>query len=522
MMHKKPAQAKLLIPEITLTEVCCHTGDSVGRKEKHLTREYSLWLVRQGQVRVTVEGEAYTASPGRCVLVPPASILEFAAFREASVPLEVFEITCTMNSAAAAAFGGETLTLPAPAQLAEEAGELEKLCRSGEALTLLRCHIRFQELMALLLELKSQDAGHDTKQKVEQTIHYLQRSYHKDIRINQLADETKLSRWQYNDLFKTMTGRTPVQYLNDLRIGRAKELLMSSSYLLKEIAEQTGFRDEYYFSRRFKQSVGISPSQYTRSLSGGVRICSFNTLGDLLSLGITPVGINRSLLEQFQEMKGTIESLDEEPIDREKLLSLQPDIIVCPSYAPRQIYQDMSSIAPTMVINWNDHIYDRLHKLGRMLGKSSAAKSWIEQYKDKASLVREQLKAHLNGRESAAAFVYHNQGLYVYGGHNFGHTLYEGLGLTPPDGIRRLIEHNAKWQKILPGELAFYEADLVFLAVGEKERGSEGFRQLLQSSAWSSLPAARSGKAYVVENRWGLYDALTLERHLDEMLVLLA
>lgn len=56
-----------------------------------------------------------------------------------------------------------------------------------------------------------------------------------------------------------MTGLTPLDYVNKIRIDRAKHLLVTTNDRLYEIGQHVGFNNEYYFSRRFRQEVGVSP-----------------------------------------------------------------------------------------------------------------------------------------------------------------------------------------------------------------------------------------------------------------------
>ena len=58
---------------------------------------------------------------------------------------------------------------------------------------------------------------------------------------------------------------TPVEFLNNLRLEHAKKLLMSNvSLSVKEVAEESGFRDPYYFSRFFKEKTGMTPTGFRK------------------------------------------------------------------------------------------------------------------------------------------------------------------------------------------------------------------------------------------------------------------
>ena len=68
-------------------------------------------------------------------------------------------------------------------------------------------------------------------------------------------------------MFKKYTGVPPVQYHLDLKILRAKEMLLSTDKIIKEISYDLGFQSIYYFSRVFKKKLGVSPSEIRKTVS---------------------------------------------------------------------------------------------------------------------------------------------------------------------------------------------------------------------------------------------------------------
>jgi two-component system response regulator YesN len=63
-------------------------------------------------------------------------------------------------------------------------------------------------------------------------------------------------------MFKKELGKNFVDYLNEIRIEKAKELLKDVQYKAYEIAEMVGIPDAHYFSKLFKKYVGVTPTEY--------------------------------------------------------------------------------------------------------------------------------------------------------------------------------------------------------------------------------------------------------------------
>ena len=85
--------------------------------------------------------------------------------------------------------------------------------------------------------------------------------------LNAMCEHIQLSPAQTNRIFKKFFGKTPYQYLLDLKMAAARELLTSSFKSIKDIAFSLGFSDEYYFSNIFKKKNGLAPRNYRNQKS---------------------------------------------------------------------------------------------------------------------------------------------------------------------------------------------------------------------------------------------------------------
>jgi AraC-like DNA-binding protein len=99
-------------------------------------------------------------------------------------------------------------------------------------------------------------------------IQHMERHLNEPLRISTLAALAGLSPSQFFFSFKAVTGVSPIAFLIDLRIRRACELLQDPQSSIKKAAELVGYSDRYYFTRMFKQVMGVPPGEYRRTLLG--------------------------------------------------------------------------------------------------------------------------------------------------------------------------------------------------------------------------------------------------------------
>lgn len=110
-----------------------------------------------------------------------------------------------------------------------------------------------------LYEYKENDPIHMLISKAKFLI---QESLEKPIQMEQLVQELPMGYSSFRKAFKKETGESPNQYYLNLRLNRAKDLLLTTNLNINEIADQTGFESVFYFSKLFKKKNGISPKYY--------------------------------------------------------------------------------------------------------------------------------------------------------------------------------------------------------------------------------------------------------------------
>ncbi len=137
---------------------------------------------------------------------------------------------------------------------AESIGDYPHL--SGEIYSLLMLFLSHDE--------KKADRASAGIRAIPEIIAFIRNNYHRRITTEEIADSVGLSRSYLSELFQKMIGMPPHEYVTEYRLSAAKTLLTGTALTVTEIAERTGFRDIFAFSRRFKKKNGISPQEYRR------------------------------------------------------------------------------------------------------------------------------------------------------------------------------------------------------------------------------------------------------------------
>lgn len=114
----------------------------------------------------------------------------------------------------------------------------------------------------LFESLAKQSASGSKKEVMHEIVAYVENNYQNDIYLDFVADRFNLSPKYLSRAFKKYTNVRFVDYLNEIRISHAKELLNTTDETIMDIAKQVGFNSRNTFYRVFKNSQGVTPAEY--------------------------------------------------------------------------------------------------------------------------------------------------------------------------------------------------------------------------------------------------------------------
>ena len=117
---------------------------------------------------------------------------------------------------------------------------------------------------AISNEAKHNDA-HDTRLK--EIFVYIQSTYAQPITLDDIAANTGVSRSECCRYFKSQTGQTLFEYLIQYRIRKSLDMLAAGSKSISQVAQDVGFSSQSYYTERFRRIMGMTPTEYKRTLT---------------------------------------------------------------------------------------------------------------------------------------------------------------------------------------------------------------------------------------------------------------
>ena len=121
------------------------------------------------------------------------------------------------------------------------------------------------KILKKAIELRDENAGDQNRSVLKLAVDFIDHNYmDEEISLNKAAHVANVSANHFSALFSQNMGQTFTEYLTDLRMSKAKELLRCTAMRSSEIAGEVGYKDAHYFSYLFKKTQGMTPSEYRK------------------------------------------------------------------------------------------------------------------------------------------------------------------------------------------------------------------------------------------------------------------
>ena len=123
----------------------------------------------------------------------------------------------------------------------------------------------FINLLKLFLSYKntcSCEKISDVSPIIKESLDYVHKNYAKQITIDDICDKFKINKCYFCYMFKKETGQTFINYLNNYKIEKSKNLLENTNMTLLDISLEVGFNNQSYYSTIFKKYTNMTPLEY--------------------------------------------------------------------------------------------------------------------------------------------------------------------------------------------------------------------------------------------------------------------
>ena len=248
---------------------------------------YLLFYLSQGNLTMQVDGKKYKLSTGDVLLLPPKTNykplesngcvyyhIDFTAppteYTENNFAISSSPCKNDLNFSYSYAFGNRTvIALESYISKAEASGVDEILKKCAELDIWRRPYEKMlldnylKEMLIRLSILK--ETSSDVEQRFNRMVWYIERNYKNNIGLKEVSEAAHISLSYAAKLFRKNAGMRCCDYINRVRLGVACGMLTNTYMQIGDIAAAVGFRSQYYFSRQFKETYGMTASDFRRN-----------------------------------------------------------------------------------------------------------------------------------------------------------------------------------------------------------------------------------------------------------------
>ncbi|WP_232242983.1 ABC transporter substrate-binding protein [Paenibacillus sp. GSMTC-2017] len=503
-------------------------NDRLGNDRVVKQSFHRILIVWSGDGLLFVNEEQHEVARGSVFLCDAASQLELKLKSRSPLKGVLIEY-CNLNIDG---YQSSILKYPVPLQrcslgILRLAGELENVWREPELSGPFRSQQLFIELLTELYQfiLTKQQPSKDWLNEV---CSYMENHYNEDLTREQLAELASVSPEHLSRTFRKHTGRTFNAYLTLIRIRNAQSRILTGAPDLNTLAHEVGYKEGFYLSRKFKETVGLSPTAYRRADKRIVSL-NLNHTASLIALGVVPeLGVYTSWLEQVMQRDNMIIGKKFNPYGHtastyyDGIVAVNPDVII--SYIKEEENKSLLPIAPVlelpfMTMSWRE----QFHMIAHIVNKQQQAEVWLENYDAQVVKGNNRLDQTLGSRGTAIVWEIGQHKAYCFNNsHGRGsQVLYDDLGFRLPSELLDQGIATSGYIEVDFESMANYSATHIFItAMPTSPEGQERINRLFRSANWLKLEAVNHNRVYLLnedEVFWG-YDPISSQAQLQVLL----
>lgn len=500
------------------------------RMEQRLAVNHALIVLLSGEADLELEDRVIRMSEGSVYICPGGKTFGIGGQGAEPVSVAIFHFSIyqavSSRKEALHEIGEEAWMLRESRVGTMPSRKWHSICRKvykhfhhNEPIRRWRAQLDFQEMLYEWAAANGKEANGDKMQALERAKAMIEERYNEELTIDRISEAAGFSANYFADLFKKTYGRSVMDYVAQVRMNKAKRLMLGSESLLKEVAHLVGYKDEFYFSRKFKKEYGLSPTAFIRKRKNKIALYgSTSLLGYLSPLQIIPYAAPlhpKWSPEPYHALGPDIPvhlSAFRQNHNRESNLGILeaagPDRIVCMREIEDWEKERLARIAPVHELsleteNWREEF----RSLAQWLDRTEEAEQWLGMFERHMAWLRSHVQRHAAQPAVAAVRVCRNRHVF-YRSWAVNEVLYKQLGCRMP-----LVPEGISDQSVLTIEqLREMGAGHLLVLVRQDSETLAFWRAFSSSPEWMSLPSVRSGRMHLVSSHpWREYSPAAMQ-----------
>lgn len=269
-MLKKPITLNPIVPHLQINELLLaayHVRKENYHGKGHIDQFYELIYIDQGKIHLLVDEHEYTLSEYDTIVIYPGQ--KHVIYTDENISASYLVIDFQMN---------DSFEHPLIDHIFHTDKRIYKILSrfmaSLETNTLFDDElaiIYLKEVLLLLYQdqsvqnnVKNPMSRHFENTLLNEIVVYIHNNIYAPLSVEELCDQFSISRSTIQGLFRAYLDTTPKQYISDLKLNEAKKMIMEHKYTISMISSHLGYTSIHYFSRKFKERFGQSPTEFAK------------------------------------------------------------------------------------------------------------------------------------------------------------------------------------------------------------------------------------------------------------------
>ena len=246
--------------DVKKIRLCCYVKQNTGTRIHKNRNSYGLAFNIDGERKYCFENFGnFFAKPNSITFMPKYSDYTVDPIVAGSCYAINFELSEDLD------FSPFSINIKNNTEMLENFKKANTVWQNKKAGYEMKCRSYLYNIIYIIQNEYNNYSNTKQLEIIEPALEFIRKNYHlqNKFTVKDLSELCGISETYLRRLFNSSLGVSPIQYINNMRLTRADELLSSGFYTVSEVMTMSGYNDEAYFSRNFKKHFGRPPREHS-------------------------------------------------------------------------------------------------------------------------------------------------------------------------------------------------------------------------------------------------------------------